>query len=124
MIARRDIFLRHSFTTSASGASLNAGQIDVSHSPTRLTQNRKRQAKGIANDGTSKTAKHPQAVCLTCGKEIAPRRRYCPTCAIPAATEHIKQVAQAALGRAQSPEALAKNAETQRQRRKVQAAWS
>jgi hypothetical protein len=92
--------------------------------PTRLTQSRKRGVKGIASDRTLKPAERPQAVCLTCGKEIAARRRYCPACAIPAATEHVKQVAQAALGRPQSPEALAKNAETQRQRRKIQAAWS
>jgi hypothetical protein len=78
-----------------------------------LDSSRKRSAKGSANDRKPRPAEHPRGVCLTCGKEIVPRRRYCPACAIPAATEHIKWVAQTALGRAQSPEALAKNAETQ-----------
>lgn len=93
--------------------------------PTRLTQSRKREATGMSKPvKASRPTKHPQGVCRTCGKDIAQRRVYCPACAVTAATEHIKQVAQEALGRAQSAEALIKNAETQRQRRKAQAAWS
>lgn len=92
--------------------------------PTRLTQSRKRRAKGIVADPMVKPAKHPRGVCRTCGKDILPRRSYCSACAVAAATEHIKQVARGALGRAQGPESLAKQAEAQRQRRREQATWS
>ncbi len=91
--------------------------------PTRLTQSRKREAKGITCAPATKAVAQPHSVCRTCGKSIVTGRRFCPACAIPAATEHIKHVAQAARGRAQSLESLAKHAETQRQRRKAQAAW-
>jgi CRISPR-associated endonuclease Cas1 len=90
---------------------------------TRLTQSRKREAKG-ANAPALKPLKQPYSVCQTCGKSIVTGRRYCSACAVPAATKHIKEVAQTALGRAQSPESLAKQADAQRQRRKAQAAWS
>ncbi len=91
---------------------------------TRLTQSRKREAKGIALAPAPKPVARPHSVCRTCGKSIATGRRYCSACAIPAATEHIKEAANAARGSAQSPESLAKQADTQRLRRKAQAAWS
>lgn len=93
--------------------------------PTRLTQSRKRAAKGISEPvKAGKPAKHPPGVCRTCGKDIAPRRSYCPDCAVDAATQQIKTVTPAARIAGRSDEARAKTSDTCREQRQKQAAWS
>jgi uncharacterized Zn finger protein (UPF0148 family) len=91
---------------------------------TRLTQSRKREAKGGVCAPAIKPVAQPHSVCRTCGKSILTGRRFCAACAVPVATEHIKEAARAARVAAHSPEARAKLADTQRQRRKAQAEWS
>ena len=92
--------------------------------PTRLTQRHKREAKGAPSLPRTKRALRPLAVCRTCGKDIEPGRRHCAGCAVSVATEHIKEAARAARVRAHSPEARAKQSDTQRRHRKAAAAWS
>lgn len=91
---------------------------------TRLTQSRKREAKGTAYVPKNQPAIHPHSVCRTCGKPIVTGRRFCPACAVPRATENILEAARLACAAAHSVEARAKRADTVRQRRKEQAAWS
>lgn len=91
--------------------------------PTRLTQSRKRRAKGFAADPTPEPAKHPRGVCRTCGKDIPPRRLYCPACAVDAATQQIKNVTPAARIAGHAPVARAKQRDTSREQRRKQAIW-
>ena len=83
--------------------------------PTRSTQSRKRRAKGIVADPDGQARQTP----ARCRPDLRQRSAEEVTVrvAVAAATEHIKQVARGALGRAQGPESLAKQAEAQRQRR-------
>jgi len=81
---------------------------------TPLTQQRRREAKGTTQTPAIKVAVRPQSLCRTCGKSIETGRRFCAACAVPAATEHIKEAARAARTPAHSSEARAKQAETQR----------
>lgn len=92
--------------------------------PTRLTQRHKREANGAPSLPRTKRALRPLAVCRACGKDIKPGRRHCSECAVSVATEHITEAARAARVRAHSPEARAKQADTQRRHRKAQTAWS
>ena len=92
--------------------------------PTRLTQRHKREAKGIACAPSVKPIAQPHSVCRTCGKNIRTGTKFCATCAVPIATEHIKEAARASRDRAHSAEARAKRSKIQRHLRKVQADWS
>ena len=92
--------------------------------PTRLTQSRKREAKGIVSAPLPRPVKHPHSVCRMCGKSIETGRRYCSDCAVSARTQHIKAVTPAARVAGHSPEARAKQSDTSREQRKKQAAWS
>ena len=92
--------------------------------PTRLTQRHKRAAKGAPSLPRTKRALRPLAVCRACGKDIKPGRRHCSECAVSVATEHITEAARAAGVRAHSPEARAKQSDTQRRHRKAAAVWS
>ncbi len=91
---------------------------------TRLTQSRKREAKGIAYAAKNQAAIHPHSVCRTCGKPIVTGRRFCAACAVPPATENILEAARVARPLTLSLDARAKRADTVRQRRREQAAWS
>jgi uncharacterized Zn finger protein (UPF0148 family) len=91
---------------------------------TRLTQSRKREAKGITSAPKPKPVARPHSICRTCGKSIVTGRLYCAACAVPVATQHIKEAAQAARDRAHSPESRAKQARTQSRLRKAQVEWS
>lgn len=92
--------------------------------PTRFTQSRKREAKGAPSRPPAERMPRPLAVCRTCGKDIKRGRSHCAECAVGVATEHITQAARAARVRAHSPEARAKQSDTQRRHRKAAAAWS
>ena len=91
---------------------------------TRLTQSRKREAKGVVYVPETKPTIHPHSVCRTCGTSILSGKRFCTACAVPRATENIVKAARAARPATLSVEARAKRADTVSQRRKEQAAWS
>ena len=115
---------------SLNGSPSNCGQDSESQEScetgpaTRLTQTRKREARGVAYVPENKAAIHPHSVCRTCGKPIVTGRRFCADCAVPRATENILEAARAARPAAHSVEARAKRADTVRHHRKEQAAWS
>ncbi len=91
---------------------------------TRLTQSRKREAKGIECTPEIKPVAQPHSVCRTCGKSIVTGRSFCAACAVPRATENILEAARAARPATHSVEARAKRADTVRKRRKEQSVWS
>ena len=81
---------------------------------TRLTQSRKREAKGGPPIQSAETVGRPQGVCRVCGRSVSPGRRLCASDAIPEATGQILKQGPAARIAAHSAEAEARRAETQR----------
>jgi CRISPR-associated endonuclease Cas1 len=103
-------------------AGAKSGRTRNSVPPTRLTQQRRTEAKGkvwIAAVEPPKT-KH---LCRGCGKTITNERTNCADCAIGGATERL--VSAAKLGRvaARSPQALAKHVASRRRHAQACTAW-
>jgi len=92
--------------------------------PTRLTQRRKREAKGSPSFPPSKRAPRPQTLCRGCGKEIDYGRTHCARCAVAPAIGRLMIAAQKGRAVARTPEARAKQGDTQRQHRQAEASWS
>ena len=94
---------------------------------TRLTQRRRREAKGNLAGTSCETTPRTESICRHCGTTIAPGRSYCRSCAIPVATEHLTEVAESgrAAGRiaAHSTDAQARRANTQRRHALAKSTW-
>jgi len=91
---------------------------------TRLTQTRKREAKGIVMHGDLPGLPHSEATCRWCGAAIKHKQKYCRDCTPSVVQENILKVA--ALGRqnTHSPEAQARRSETQRRQNACLKAWN
>jgi hypothetical protein len=89
--------------------------------PTRLTQGRRRQAKGSSSDLPDKPAPRPPRVCRVCG--VLTKRTYCTSCGSTIATEKLIKAARQGRVAAQSQEAQARRADTQRRHAAAQQAW-
>ncbi len=90
--------------------------------PTRLTQQHRREAKG----GSSFSSLHvptPQRVCRGCGKSISAGRTDCSKCAVEIATTRLVHAARTGRVAGHSPEAIAKEAKTQRQHALARSTW-
>jgi CRISPR-associated endonuclease Cas1 len=92
--------------------------------PTRLTQSRKRKPNSVPLVPRGERAPQPQTLCRGCGKEIEQGRTYCAQCAVPDATERLRETARAGRIAGHTPEALRKQGKTQRQHRHAQTEWS
>jgi CRISPR-associated endonuclease Cas1 len=95
---------------------------DHSSIATRLTQQHRREAKGGLPAPTVAIPK-PDRVCRGCGKTIRAGRSDCGKCAI----EGAKRLVEAArIGRVagHTPEAMAKEANTQRQHARARSSWT
>ena len=90
---------------------------------TRLTHRRRRQAKGGPSRLPAESPPRPPAVCRVCGAPIRLRRTYCASCAVTVSKEAL--VGAARLGRvaANSREARARHAKTQRRHAAALKAW-
>jgi len=91
---------------------------------TRLTQSRRREAKGSSSMPPPERAPRLQTLCRGCGKIITPGRSHCAECAVESATERLVEVARLGRQVAHTPKARAKQGSTQRQHRKAQLSWS
>ncbi len=89
---------------------------------TRLTQRRKREAKGGLSMPPAEPARRPQNVCRVCGNPISHGRRLCASCAVTSATQQIVKAAPSGRIAAHSARAEARRADTQR--RNAAARWS
>ena len=89
---------------------------------TRLTQRRKREVKKGVPMPPAEPARRPKNICRVCGKDVSPGRRLCAPCALTSATEEIAKAAPLGRIAAQTPEAQARRADTQR--RNSAARWS
>jgi CRISPR-associated endonuclease Cas1 len=91
---------------------------------TRLTQNHKREAKGVSADISANTQPKPMHVCRGCGASVKRDRDYCTACGLVVSTDKILEVGEAGRLAAQSAEAQASRAETQRRNAIAQHAWN
>ena len=90
---------------------------------TRLTHRRRRQAKGVPSSLPPEPAPRPPAVCRLCGASIKFRRTYCASCAVTVSKEALVKAARLGRVAAQSREAKARHAETQRRHAAAKRAW-
>ena len=90
---------------------------------TRLTQNHKREAKGASADVPANTPPRPMRVCRGCGASVKGDRDYCTACGLVVSTEKIREVGKDGRAAAQSAQAQANRAETQRRNAIAQHAW-
>jgi hypothetical protein len=90
--------------------------------PTRLTQQRRTEAKGKVWISKVELPK-PGHLCRDCGKTITNESTHCADCAVEKATERL--IGVASLGRiaARSPEARAKHGATRRKHAKACSEW-
>ena len=86
--------------------------------PTRLTQQHRREAKGCSPPPTVVIPK-PERVCRGCGKKIRAGRSDCGKCAVQGATKRLIEAARIGRIAAHTPEAIAREAKTQRQHAKA-----
>jgi CRISPR-associated endonuclease Cas1 len=91
---------------------------------TRLTGAHKRGAKGVLSGPANVEPPRPPTVCRICGAPIKFGQIYCASCNVAASREGLIEAAK--LGRlvAHSPEALARQAEKQRQHNAARKAWN
>jgi CRISPR-associated endonuclease Cas1 len=91
---------------------------------TRLTQNRKRAAKGRPAQSPYKKVPSQQNVCVVCGKPIESRHRYCAQCAAKNSTASLIAGAESGRVAAQSSTAKARRIETKRRHDLARGNWS
>jgi CRISPR-associated endonuclease Cas1 len=89
---------------------------------TRLTQRRRREAKGSIDLPTNPTPR-PQCVCRVCGTPVAPGRRYCRRCVRTISKENLVEVARSGRAAAQTPEAQARRSATKRRHDISRQSW-
>jgi hypothetical protein len=91
--------------------------------PTRLTQQRRTEAKGKIWTPSFKFSKADR-LCRGCGKRIIEGRTHCGQCAVSNATERLLDAARVGRQAANTPEARLKRANTQRKNAFAQYAWN
>jgi CRISPR-associated endonuclease Cas1 len=103
-------------------AGTKSGRTSNSVLPTRLTQQRRTEAKGKVWISTVEPPKTGH-FCRGCGKTITNESTHCAGCAVEAATTRL--ISAASLGRvaARSPEARAKHGATRRRHAKACSKW-
>jgi len=90
---------------------------------TRLTQNHKREAKGVSADVPPPEPPKPPRICLRCGAPIIYGKTFCSSCGVVVARDELITSAKRGRIAAQSPEAQARRADTQRRNANAQLAW-
>ncbi len=95
----------------------------INRSPTRLTQTHRREAKGTVLATTAPAAPRVENLCRGCGKTIRDGRTHCGDCAMTTATERLLNAARIGRTAAQTPEARAKHAESERRHANARSSW-
>jgi CRISPR-associated endonuclease Cas1 len=91
--------------------------------PTRLTQNRKREAKGLPPTQLSEVRAQPPIICRICGFAIKPGFKYCRKCVPTISRENILKAARLGRLNTHNPAAQARRSETQRRQHAARSAW-
>jgi CRISPR-associated protein Cas1 len=92
--------------------------------PTRLTQNHRRERRGLPAITRKVLPPRPESFCKNCGVEIGKGRTYCAPCAIERNTVGLIDAAKRGRVAAQSEQAQEFRAESQRRHEAAKAAWS
>jgi CRISPR-associated endonuclease Cas1 len=90
---------------------------------TRLTQSRRRQAKGSSFDPRTKDTLRPLCICRICGATIKRGQTYCASCAVDVSREGLIEAAKLGRIATHSRQAEALRAKTQRKHAAALAAW-
>lgn len=91
--------------------------------PTHLTQAHRREAKGIWSTPILPVASRSENLCRGCGKPICAGREHCANCAVSPATQRLVIASQVGRAAAQTPEALAKQSDSQRRHSRARSSW-
>ena len=91
---------------------------------TRLTQNRKRHAKGVLVAMPTPLAIRRSKLCQACGTQVRSSNKYCRDCAPSVSSETLLKAAKLGRVAAQSPEAQALRSKAQRRQMAGRAAWN
>ena len=91
---------------------------------TPLTQNRKREVKGVSTKVRSERTVAAPNLCGICGNSIARECKYCRTCATTIRRENVMKAS--ILGRLEThkPQAQARRSETQRRQQAARKSWN
>jgi CRISPR-associated endonuclease Cas1 len=92
--------------------------------PTRLTQGRRREARGHSPYLPVTSPPSPERLCVGCGKSISSRHTHCADCFLTISTKSLVEAAKIGRIAAQSDVAQSSRAETQRRNATAQHAWS
>jgi CRISPR-associated endonuclease Cas1 len=90
---------------------------------TRLTQNHKREAKGVSAEVHFPEPPKPPRICLGCGAPIIYGKNFCSSCGLIVARDELIKSAKRGRIAAQSSEAQARRTETQRRNANAQLKW-
>jgi CRISPR-associated endonuclease Cas1 len=90
---------------------------------TRLTQSRRRQAKGSSFDARSEDTLRPLCICRICGATIKRGHTYCASCAVGVSREGLIEAAKLGRIATHSRQAEALRAKTQRKHAAALAVW-
>lgn len=91
--------------------------------PARLTQQRRREAKGAAPLPSLKRGIRPDRICRNCGKGVGEYQTYCRDCGGEISRERMPDVARLGRVAAQKPEAPAKRSAIQKVRARARYDW-
>jgi len=92
--------------------------------PTRLTQTRKREAKGVEHEVVKVSRPTVDTVCRICSATIKPGFKYCFGCVPTISKENMINASKLGRLAAHKPEAQIKRAETQRKQRAAAKSWN
>jgi CRISPR-associated endonuclease Cas1 len=90
---------------------------------TRLTQRRRREAKGAPSFPRATRVPQRQKLCPGCGKDIRADVTQCGQCAIEGATQRLADAARLGRVAANTPGARAKQSVTQREQARARSSW-
>jgi hypothetical protein len=91
---------------------------------TRLTQSRKREAKGLFVQVSPKSRSKLPATCRICGTALKSGLKYCRACVPAISRENVRKAAKLGRMATHKPEAQARRAETQRRQNAALKAWN
>src|SRR5271166_4538644 len=91
---------------------------------TRLTQNRKREARGVLLAEPAPLAIRRSKLCQVCGTQVRSSNKFCRDCAPSVSSETLLKAAKLGRLAAQSPEAQALRSEGQRRQMAGRVAWN
>ncbi len=91
--------------------------------PTRLTQQRKREAKGSTFSTPARPAPTPERVCKGCGGRVTAGHEFCQHCAIARSTASLLKGAKIGRVLAHSPKAQRSRVETKRRHDMARQKW-